>query len=359
MRRASRPYVDAFGHPPRRRVLHRYCAIIALALSGALVSSVVPITGGSLAGATSISTLKAHAEAIASEIANDNARLNSLGSTYITEHGAYVSAGLRAAETKQRIQHVEGLITRDRLRVQRAVVAAYVSGNDSASSLVSWSSNPNTEIATKTYLGVATGQLTMAVAQFQGDEHTLGDSLVAEQQALSQAATALTSTTSARGSVLLTVQTEHQLYNSANSQLNALVAAAAARALAAQERAQAAAAAASAAAAAAAGPPSPGALATASTAPTQPLNPTQPSSLAAAFGAIRNCESSNDYSLNSGNGYYGAYQFALATWQNLGQSGLPSNAPAATQDAAALLLYQRAGNSFSPWPTCAAIAGLG
>ncbi|QNK80948.1 transglycosylase family protein [Nakamurella sp. PAMC28650] len=70
---------------------------------------------------------------------------------------------------------------------------------------------------------------------------------------------------------------------------------------------------------------------------------------------LRNCESSGNYATNTGNGYYGAYQFDLGTWQSVGGSGLPSDASPATQDALAYRLWQQRG--WSPW-TCAAIVGL-
>jgi peptidoglycan hydrolase-like protein with peptidoglycan-binding domain len=70
---------------------------------------------------------------------------------------------------------------------------------------------------------------------------------------------------------------------------------------------------------------------------------------------LRMCESSNNYSINTGNGYYGAYQFDLPTWRSVGGSGLPSNASKAEQDMRALMLYHQRG--WQPW-TCARIVGL-
>jgi hypothetical protein len=78
--------------------------------------------------------------------------------------------------------------------------------------------------------------------------------------------------------------------------------------------------------------------------------------LAADFAALRMCESSDDYAANTGNGYYGAYQFALSTWEGLGFSGLPSAAPAAVQNKAAYELWQQDG--WAPWPACSAMLGL-
>ncbi|HLG92744.1 MAG TPA: transglycosylase family protein [Acidimicrobiales bacterium] len=68
------------------------------------------------------------------------------------------------------------------------------------------------------------------------------------------------------------------------------------------------------------------------------------------FAQIRQCESGGNYSTNTGNGYYGAYQFSLSTWRSLGYSGLPSDAPPSVQDQAAQQLAARSG--FGQWPVC-------
>ncbi len=70
---------------------------------------------------------------------------------------------------------------------------------------------------------------------------------------------------------------------------------------------------------------------------------------------LRVCESSNDYATDTGNGYYGAYQFDLATWRSVGGQGYPNRASKAEQDRRALRLYRLRG--WQPW-TCASILGL-
>jgi hypothetical protein len=72
---------------------------------------------------------------------------------------------------------------------------------------------------------------------------------------------------------------------------------------------------------------------------------------------LRACESGGNYSTNTGNGYYGAYQFALATWHSLGYSGRPDQASPATQDAAVRQLQARSG--WGQWPACSRRYGLG
>jgi LysM repeat protein len=66
---------------------------------------------------------------------------------------------------------------------------------------------------------------------------------------------------------------------------------------------------------------------------------------------IRAGESGGNYATNTGNGYYGAYQFNQSTWRSVGGTGLPSDASPAEQDMRAQMLYNQRG--CSPWPqTC-------
>jgi resuscitation-promoting factor RpfA len=76
---------------------------------------------------------------------------------------------------------------------------------------------------------------------------------------------------------------------------------------------------------------------------------------AAAWQSLRQCESSGRYDINTGNGYYGAYQFDLSTWRSVGGTGYPNQASPAEQDYRALYLYRMRG--WQPW-TCARIRGL-
>ena len=66
---------------------------------------------------------------------------------------------------------------------------------------------------------------------------------------------------------------------------------------------------------------------------------------------LRNCEAGGRYDRNSGNGYYGAYQFSAGTWRSLGYKGLPHQAPPEVQDEAARKLQARSG--WGQWPACA------
>ena len=71
---------------------------------------------------------------------------------------------------------------------------------------------------------------------------------------------------------------------------------------------------------------------------------------AAKWEALRQCESTGNYQVNTGNGYYGAYQFDQSTWESVGGTGRPHWAEPVEQDARARLLYARRG--WQPWPIC-------
>jgi hypothetical protein len=71
---------------------------------------------------------------------------------------------------------------------------------------------------------------------------------------------------------------------------------------------------------------------------------------------LRECESSDNYAENTGNGYYGAYQFSGQTWTNLGFPGRPDLESHQMQDQAAMKLQARSG--WGQWPACSAALGL-
>jgi hypothetical protein len=75
-----------------------------------------------------------------------------------------------------------------------------------------------------------------------------------------------------------------------------------------------------------------------------------------AWAALRQCESGGNYAANTGNGYYGAYQYDLPTWGNYGGYARPDLAPPSVQDAKAQETQARRG--WSPWPACSRKLGL-
>ena len=74
------------------------------------------------------------------------------------------------------------------------------------------------------------------------------------------------------------------------------------------------------------------------------------------WAQLAKCESGGNPATNTGNGFYGMYQFTLETWQSLGGTGYPHEADAATQTAMAKKLQAQSG--WGQWPGCADKLGL-
>jgi hypothetical protein len=68
------------------------------------------------------------------------------------------------------------------------------------------------------------------------------------------------------------------------------------------------------------------------------------------LASIRACESGGDYTMDSGNGFHGAYQFMQGTWEAVGGTGNPAEASPAEQDKRAAMLYAQSGAG--QWPVC-------
>ena len=71
---------------------------------------------------------------------------------------------------------------------------------------------------------------------------------------------------------------------------------------------------------------------------------------ASGWDEVAACESGGNPQTNTGNGFYGKFQFTLQTWASVGGSGNPASASEAEQNQRAEMLYAREGAS--PWPVC-------
>lgn len=72
------------------------------------------------------------------------------------------------------------------------------------------------------------------------------------------------------------------------------------------------------------------------------------------WGRIARCESGGNWSINTGNGYYGGLQFTLGSWRAAGGSGYPNQASKAEQISRAKILQSRQG--WGAWPVCSSRA---
>ncbi len=75
----------------------------------------------------------------------------------------------------------------------------------------------------------------------------------------------------------------------------------------------------------------------------------------ATWDALAQCESGGNWSIDTGNGYYGGLQFSLSTWQANGGSGNPADASRAEQIRVAENVLATQG--WGAWPSCSAQIG--
>jgi hypothetical protein len=90
------------------------------------------------------------------------------------------------------------------------------------------------------------------------------------------------------------------------------------------------------------------------TAQTTAVNPSTQSG--SVWGLLANCESGGNWSINTGNGFYGGLQFTLSSWQAAGGVGYPNQATQAQQIAIAEVLQSKQG--WGAWPVCSQKLGL-
>lgn len=71
------------------------------------------------------------------------------------------------------------------------------------------------------------------------------------------------------------------------------------------------------------------------------------------------CESTNDWDVNTGNGYYGGLQFSQSTWEAFGGARYAPRADLATKDQQIAIAEKvLEGQGPGAWPTCSVRAGL-
>lgn len=71
---------------------------------------------------------------------------------------------------------------------------------------------------------------------------------------------------------------------------------------------------------------------------------------------LAQCESSGNWSIDTGNGFYGGLQFTLSSWESVGGTGYPNQASRDEQIMRAEMLQARQG--WGAWPVCSAKLGL-
>ncbi len=98
--------------------------------------------------------------------------------------------------------------------------------------------------------------------------------------------------------------------------------------------------------------------------PTAPL-PAAPAQPAATYSGdsvwddLARCESSGNWAINTGNGYYGGLQFSLGTWNGYDGAEFAAYPHQATREEQIIVAERlRDARGYQPWPACRAKLGL-
>jgi hypothetical protein len=325
------------------------------------------------AAADTVSGVQASIAALQSQVASQATEIHTLTD-------AYQAATLQSTSLSQQITTERASLTT--LRAQTAAtrsalrnvaLRAYTDGQTAAGSITSAA---DASIQDE-YLAVASGDVGDTVDRLAVEQRQVRTAEQTISQAQQANAAAVAAAAQARSQALATAGQEQTHLASLQSQLQQLVTA--------QSLAQAQTAAAAARATQGApvndglvsvvrtlvstpttraAPSTPAAPPAAPAAPTPPAPPavTVPSptsgdgATAQDFAELRQCESGGNYAEDTGNGFYGAYQFDASTWTGLGFPGRPDQEPPAMQDQAAEELQARSG--WGQWPACSAALGL-
>ena len=90
------------------------------------------------------------------------------------------------------------------------------------------------------------------------------------------------------------------------------------------------------------------------------LGPASPAQASVNWDAIAQCESGGNWSINTGNGYYGGLQFSRSTWKAYGGTQYAATADQASRTQQ-IRIAERVlrGQGIGAWPVCGKKAGSG
>ncbi len=305
--------------------------VAGLVLVGIAQLAVVPVTP-----AWATSSASGRAASLAAQISAQSVQVHQVDVAYQAALSTVSALKVKTAAAKASVLIASQEVSTFKMALQQDAVSAFVQiGAQPSQFLDTLTSNPSSYEVGQTYLEATTGQVTDGLARYKAAEVNYRNQTAILTVQLSRARAAAASLASEDQSLRATLDAE----SATLAQVKQL----AAQVVADQ---------------APPGTPAPQGLPTQSglaslAASPPPVSNTTPS---LDFRALAQCESGGDYSTNTGNGYYGAYQFSPSTWSSLGYSGLPSNASPATQNQAAEKLQARSG--WGQWPACAAALGL-
>ena len=338
---------------------------VPILLASALVAaaSLAAVRAPGQAQADQIGSLSAKAAAVSQQLVQEQLQVGAAQQQYAVATAKVAAESAAIQQVDIEISQDQQLISARDGTVRNQAIQAYTdygSGSTGPEAQLFNGNQQRTQAASE-YSSIAIGNITTALDQLHAAQRTLQN----QQSVLTQQEEQARADQATRASALgQATATEGQLES-----LQSQVTGALAEAVTQQAAAQAAAAQAAVVAAqrAAAGSPSRTPTTASSTVTTAPASTGSSGVPAGGFPAIPDpalnpylqcvvqAESGGDYSINTGNGYYGAFQFSAPTWNFAAQAAalpylvgvLPSNAPKADQDTVAVALYALDGEK--PW----------
>ena len=369
-------------HPEGRRRRNGLASAAVTAIAAVTGASVLlPVVPERIALADQIASARQQVAAAEAQVVVGAHRVHQLTVAYAQASLQESALQGLVATGQAEVAHLQTSVDQASSRLRQEAIASYTGAYTGVPSLVAAPPNsPLDDPAVRAgYVSVASGDLQDSLDSYRTSEHQLSQaqSLLASRERESVAAATVLQRS--RDAAMAEASTDQTRLNSLQAQLTSLeavqaaqqaaAAAAAARVAAQNAAAQVAAAQATAAARAKAaaavtspsGPPvNNGLLTVVQNTVNPPAAPAPTTTSGGGAGGVwlqlRQCESGDNYQANTGNGYYGAYQFSQQTWSNLGYPGRPDLEPPSMQDQAAMQLQQQSG--WGQWPACSAALGL-
>ena len=365
----------------RRRAVVIALLVAPLCVAGTALPAVAWI-GAPLAAADQVTATRQQIAEVQATVVSAAARIHALTTAYSQASFQAATLTQEVAQARAQVSVFQAQNAQVTSQLRREAIDSYTGAYTGVPSILPSGNGPDLAVRAE-YVSVASGSLKDSIDRFRTSRRELSSAQAELAVQQRQSAEALATVAQARQAALAEAAAEQGRLDSLQSRLTELVAA---------QQAQAKAAAAAAAArpttqglpvngglvavvqavvAPAPAAPVPAAPPTtfprtvpSTTTPAGP--PTSPARAPAGStgdgGAggvwlqLRECESGDDYQANTGNGYFGAYQFSQQTWTDLGFPGRPDLEPPAMQDSAAQKLQAESG--WSQWPACSAALGL-
>jgi hypothetical protein len=296
-------------------------------------AAAVPIA--SPAGADGIGSARAQVAELQQQMTTAGARIRALTVSYEQASTQAASLAQQAAADRAELDRLQGVAASMASALRADAILSYTGGAGGTAAGTAGSADPAVRME---YIEVAAGNLSDAVDQYRAQEVQVASAEKALDADLTAAGAALRAAATARQEAIAEATTVQSQLVSVQNRIQQLEAAQAAEAAAR-------------AAAPTQGLPVGGGLVAAVRSVVAPAP-----SAGGVWLQLRECESGNNYRADTGNGFYGAYQFTQQTWTNLGYPGRPDLEPPAMQDQAAQRLQAQSG--WGQWPACSAALGL-